>query len=220
MLNNNEFILDLIYPKTCGICGKICKETLCKKCEMRIESYKINHIKDCRETKKLYFDYCINLLKYENLIREKIIDYKFYEKSYLYSTFAKIMLKDKKICRFLKERYDIIIPVPMHKKKERIRGYNQTELIAIELSKMLEIPIDRRALIKAKNNIVQSTLTKTERIKNVRNVFEIKDNKEILGKNIIIFDDIYTTGSTINECSRILKNAGAKEIVAVTLAKD
>lgn len=216
----NEFILDLLYPKTCGICNKICKETLCKKCELVLEKYKIDLIKDCKLIKNLHFDYCINLLKYENLIREKIIDYKFNEQAYLYMTFAKIMLKDKKICRFLKERYDIIIPVPMHKQKEKLRGYNQAELITKEVSKKLNIVTYEECLIKVKNNLVQSTLNKTERIKNVRNVFEIKEENKIIGKNIILFDDIYTTGSTVNECSRLLKKSGAKNIVAITLAKD
>lgn len=216
----NEFILDLLYPKTCGICNKICKEALCKKCELVLEKYKIDLIKDCKLIKNLHFDYCINLLKYENLIREKIIDYKFNEQAYLYMTFAKIMLKDKKICRFLKERYDIIIPVPMHKQKEKLRGYNQAELITKEVSKKLNIVTYEECLIKAKNNLVQSTLNKTERIKNVRNAFEIKEENKIIGKNIILFDDIYTTGSTVNECSRLLKKSGAKNIVAITLAKD
>ena len=212
-----EKILNLIYPNVCGICDKICIDSLCKKCELNIKKYRIDSIKKCN---KEWFDYCINILKYENIIREKIIDYKFNEKSYLYKTFAKIMLKDEKICRFLKEQYDIIIPVPMHKIKKALRGYNQTELIANELSNNLNIEIDLKSFVKIKNNETQSTLTKTKRIENVKNTYQVLNIEKIKNKNIILFDDIYTTGSTLNECSKVLRRAGAKSIVALALAKD
>ncbi len=215
-----ESILNLIYPKVCGICEKICKEALCKKCEVALEKYKIDNIKNCTNNKKVHFDYCINMLKYESIIREKIIDFKFNEKTYLYKTFAKIMLKDEKICRFLQKQYDIIIPVPMHKYKRRLRGYNQTELIAKELAQNLRIPIDTKSFAKIKCTETQSTLTKSKRNENVKGAYEVLEENNIIDKNIILFDDIYTTGSTLNECSKILKKAGARSIIALTLAKD
>ena len=215
-----EIILNLIYPNVCGICDKICKESLCKKCELKLEAYKIACLKNYKNAEKVYFDYCINMLKYESIIREKIIDYKFNERTYLYKTFAKIILKDEKICRFLKERCDIIIPIPMHKYKKRLRGYNQTELIAKELSNTLKIPINTKILIKKKNNKTQSTLTKSERTKNVKGAFEALDIENIKNKEILLFDDIYTTGNTLNECSKILKKVGAKSVITLTLAKD
>ncbi len=82
------------------------------------------------------FDYLYSALKYENEVREKIIKYKFNENSYLYKTFAKIIIKDKKVYGFLK-LYDIIIPVPMNKLKN-LRGYNQAELVANEIAKHME----------------------------------------------------------------------------------
>ena len=215
-----KIILNLIYPNICGICEKICKESLCKKCELVLEKYKISNIKKCTKNKKVHFDYCINMLKYESIIREKIIDFKFYEKTYLYKTFAKIMLKDEKICRFLQKQYDIIIPVPMYKNKKNLRGYNQTELIAKELSKNLGIPIVAKSFAKVKNTETQSTLTKSKRIENVKGAYEVLEGNNIIGKNIILFYDIYTTGSTVNECSKVLKKAGAKNIAVLALAKD
>lgn len=214
-----EYFLNLIFPNVCGFCEKINKNSLCKSCELSLAKYGLNCIKDYRQDKVKYFDYLYCALKYENIVRKKIISYKFGEKSYLYKTFAKIILKNKKLYRFF-NLYDIIIPVPMHKSKKSVRGYNQTELIAKEITKLANIKCNIKCLVKIKNTHVQSTLNKTERIKNVKDVFYINNAEEIKGKKVVLLDDIYTTGSTINECSKMLKQAGAKEIFVLTIAKD
>ena len=211
-----ENFLNLIFPEVCGFCDKTNKNNLCKACELSLSKYQINCI---TKTKGKYFDYLFSALKYENAVREKIIKYKFNEKSYLYKTFAKIIIKNKKIYRFLK-LYDIIISVPMHKHKKSVRGYNQSELIAREIAKQMELKFEKDILVKQRKTEVQSTLTKTQRIKNVKGVFFITDFTKVRGKKVILVDDIYTTGSTVNECSKVLKRAGAKEICVVTIAKD
>ena len=101
-------LLDLIYPPVCGICGSINKKHLCKKCELKIKQYEINRIEDYRNDKTKYFDYQIKTFKYQDIIRNKIIDYKFNEKAYLYSTFEKMLTKNEKTYSFLK-KYDIIL---------------------------------------------------------------------------------------------------------------
>lgn len=213
MLNN---ILELIYPNVCGICGEICKDSLCKKCENAIEKYKIDLIS---KNKKMYFCESMHIFKYDDIIRQKIIEYKFQDEAYLYKTFAKIILKNKKVCGFL-EKYDIMIPVPIHKKRRLKRGYNQAELIAKEICKNLNLELKNNVLIKQKNIVAQSELNKNERMQNIKNAFGIKNANEIKNKNIILFDDIYTTGSTVNECSRILKKVGVNQIGILTIAKD
>ena len=213
MLNN---ILELIYPNVCGICGKICKESLCKRCAIEIKKYEINLV---NKNKKMYFNESMHIFKYNEMIRQRLIEYKFQDKSYMYKTFAKIILKNKKVCGFL-EKYDIIIPVPIHKKRRLKRGYNQTELIAKEICKNISLELKTDVLIKQKNIKAQSELNKNERKQNIKNAFEIKNINEIIDKKILLFDDIYTTGSTVNECSKILKKAGAKQIGVVTIAKD
>lgn len=212
-------LLDLIYPPVCGICDKINKKNLCKKCELKIKKYEINKIEDCRKDKLKYFDYQIKMFRYENIIREKIIDYKFNEKAYLYKTFEKMILKTKKTYSFLK-KYDIILYVPMFKKHKLIRGYNQSELIARKISDTLGITLEKNNLTKVINTKKQSTLTKSERERNVKNAFKLKNPEKIKDKKVILFDDIYTTGSTVNECSKILKKAGATEIAILTIAVD
>ena len=209
-------LLDIIYPPVCGICDKINKKSLCKKCEIKIKPYQINEIK---KIKNKSFDYQIKILKYENIIRDKIINYKFNEKAYLYKTFAKIILKNKKIYGFLK-KYDIIMCVPMHIKKKMLRGYNQSELIAKELAKKLQIEKQFNNLVKIKDTKKQSTLTKEQRKINLKNAFQIKNSEKVKNKKVILFDDIYTTGSTVEECSKVLKRVGVSSIAVVTLAID
>src|SRR5574344_2076428 len=117
-INIFEKILNLIYPPKCGICGKI-GSYLCKECFIKLEKYEIKN----NEYDDIYFIY-----RYENIIRDLIIKYKFKDASYLYMTFSNSILKNKKICNFIKS-YDIIIPVPLHKNRKIERGYNQAELI-------------------------------------------------------------------------------------------
>ena len=214
-----EKILDLIFPPVCGICNKEINTYLCGKCEKEIN--KITCVGENRYDNK-YFSTHMYLFKYEGIIRNKIISYKFNDKPYLYKTFCEIFVKNKKVCEFLK-KYDIIISVPMYKKKKNQRGYNQSELIAKEIAKKTEnIEYRNDILLKIKNTARQSSLNKEQRKENIKNAYLIKSsNKEyILNKNILIFDDIYTTGSTANECAKMLKEAGAKDVGILTIARD
>ena len=212
-------ILNLIFPNVCGFCNKINENSLCIDCEKMLSKYKLERIKDCKEDKTKYFDFSYCALKYEGIVREKIISYKFGEKSYLYKTFAKIIINNKKIYDILK-LYDIILPVPMHKSKESVRGYNQSALLAMEIANSIGIKFKDGVLVKIKDTNIQSSLTKKERHKNLNGAFKVKDKGKIINKKVVLVDDIYTTGSTVNECSKVLKNAGAKEILVVTIAKD
>ena len=129
------------------------------------------------------------------------------------------MLKNEKFCNFLRS-CDIIIPVPISKKRNKQRGYNQSLLIARELSKKANIELVNNCLYKTKNVIEQSKLSKEERIENIQDVYEIKRQGKLANKKILLVDDIFTTGSTANECCKMLNKANAKEIYVLTIAKD
>ena len=227
----------MIYPPKCGICGKLDKNFLCKKCEIMLKKELKNQTKDNNNFKnnvnldeqprffieeknnQQYFIQHIYFFKYEGIIRKIILDYKFNEKSYLYKTIVNFLLKDKKIFEILKF-YDIIIPVPTSKKRKRERGYNQSLLIAREISNLTGIPYTDNCLFKIKNIIEQSKLNKEDRMQNVQGVYELKNKKILENKNILLIDDIYTTGSTVKECCKTLKLAEIKEIGVLTIAKD
>lgn len=202
--------LDFLFPPACGVCEKIGEGYLCKNCYQELQKYRI---KTNIRTERFH------LLKYEGIIREKMIAYKFGDKSYLYNLFYKILIDDKSACEFLKS-YDIIIPVPIHKKRKWQRGYNQSELIARKISSELKIPIVTDVLKKQINTLPQSTLDKMDRAKNAQNVYNVENRLKILNKKVLIFDDIYTTGATAQECKKVLKIAGANKVGVMTIAKD
>lgn len=199
-----NYIINLIYPNVCGICDKISKDDLCKKCEIQLNNIaKINVdiYKNKNFSKHLY------IFKYEGIIKERLINFKFNDKIYIYKAFVNFIIKNKKICRFLKN-YDIIIPVPIHYRRKIKRGYNQSALIAKEISKNYNsIKYINDVLLKQKNNKPQSTKNKKEREKNVIGAYYIKNEYKIYNKKILLLDDIYTTGSTVNECAKALKQA-------------
>lgn len=219
LLNN---VLFLVFPPVCGICEKTGKSYLCDSCRKNLQNSNIylnkkdNYIQDNAK----YFDFHYYLFSYESSIREKIIQYKFQNKAYLSNTFFEFFIKNEKLCRFLKMYYDIIIPVPMSRKKLAQRGYNQSELIASKISRYSKIQLQKDIIIKVKENKTQSTLNKIQRLENIKNVYKIKNKQKIKAKNILLFDDIYTTGATVNECAKILKQAGAKTVNVLTIAKD
>lgn len=133
--------------------------------------------------------------------------------------FAEMILSNNQTCKVLSQ-YEIITSVPISKKRKKERGYNQSELIAKEISKKLNIKYEKNVLYKVKNTVAQSKLNKRQREENARGVYEIRNKKEINKKKILLIDDIYTTGSTVNECSRVLQKIYPQKIGIFTIAKD
>ncbi len=222
-----EFVLNFLFPPVCGICGEINKNWLCEECKTKLKKLEINgYIKSKRLLKQnymgieeIYIDEFFYLFEYKKIIRKLLLRYKFGGKPYLSNMFTNIILNNKKIGKIF-ENYDIIIPVPMDVKKKNERGYNQTELILNLISKKRRIIIENKILYKIKNTKTQSTLSLKERYRNIKNVFLVKNTYKIKDKKIIVFDDIYTTGATANEISKILKQAGAKKVLVLVIAKD
>lgn len=219
-MNFLESVLKYLFPPICGMCGQI-GVYLCPKCKRQIEysNLFLNQNKDYTNNYERYFDYHYYLFSYTGLIREKIIQYKFYNQPYLADMFSEFFVKNEKLCGFLKN-YDIIVPVPISRQRVAMRGYNQSELIVGKMSKSQGIKSEKNVLVKIKENKTQSLLDKTQRIENVKNVYKIQNGQKIKEKNILLFDDIYTTGSTANECAKVLKYAGASSVGILTIAKD
>jgi len=221
-MNLLEIVLNFFYPNTCAICEKICDTPICNDCMHRINKNLISGRKVYIQTKERYFDEHIYLFRYRDIIRDLIIKYKFNEKSYLYKAFSYMILKNQKIMKYIK-KYDIIICVPIHKKRKKCRGYNQSELIIEDVCKNDKtLKYVKDLLIKTKNIKPQSSLNKEDRILNISNVYKIDINKKeiIKDRKILIFDDIFTTGSTANECAKILKKYDAEKVGILTIARD
>lgn len=211
-------LLNLIYPPTCGICGKLNSNFLCNKCQKQLDLHSKFEIEKKQNT-NYYFQEHLYIFEYEGMIRKVILNYKFNDKSYLYKTIVKFLLKNEKFFPILKS-YDTMIPVPISRKRRKERGYNQSELIAKEIAQNLSIEYNNQTLLKTKNVIEQSKLNKEERQKNIQGIYELHNQKLLQDKRILLIDDIYTTGSTVNECSKILQQAKPKKIDVLTVAKD
>lgn len=220
ILKIQEKILNLIYPQTCGICGKINENSLCKKCEIKLNKQAENRIiKEGTEIEDKYFNELMYIFRYEGQIRKLIIDYKFNDKAYLYKMFVNFLLKNKKIFENIKN-YDTIIPVPISKKRKNERGYNQSLLISRNIAEKTNLKLMNNCLIKNKNIIEQSKLNKEDRLQNIQGVYDLKNKKLLENRKILLIDDIYTTGSTANECSKTLRAANPDKVGILVLAKD
>ena len=121
---------------------------------------------------------------------------------------------------FLKEcQVDLIVPVPLHPKRLRWRGFNQSLLLARQVHRLYELPLDPFVLYRDRETAPQTELTEDERRKNVRGAFAIHPGKSLKEKCVLLVDDVYTSGATVNECSRALVRGGAKAVYVLTLAR-
>lgn len=218
-MNLLDTALDFIFPPICGFCGKYGEGYLCTSCKevitcshMYCNQFNLHNSSD-------FLEEHFYLFSYTEPIREKILQYKFNDKAYLVNTIYEFFMNNEKLYRFLK-KYDIIIPIPISSARKRERGYNQSELLARKVSKMAGILLETQVLKKEKHNQPQSSLNKEQRKENVKNVYKVKNELKIQNKKILLLDDIYTTGSTANECARMLTIAGGKAVGILTIAYD
>jgi ComF family protein len=114
---------------------------------------------------------------------------------------------------------DLIVPVPLHPKRLRWRGFNQSVLLAREVSRAYDLPMNPFILVREKETSPQTQLSEEERRKNVRRAFSVRSAESLDGKAVLLVDDVYTSGATVNECSRILVQSGAREVYVLTLAR-
>lgn len=222
-------LIIFIYPAKCRYCSEnldpddgyyICRscwqkskfieKPFCEVCGHPMDANmalpdKIVSCNNCPES--LWFRKARAICDYNSAIGEAIRLLKYNSKEVMAKPLAKLMFES--MPKLLPgEGYDYIIPVPLHKKRQRKRGYNQMELIGKWLSRTTGIPIESHSLIKKKNNQSQTKLGPKERIENVRDAFDISDPSTIIGKKILLIDDVMTTGATANECARILAKKG------------
>ncbi|OIO78901.1 MAG: hypothetical protein COW11_05885 [Candidatus Omnitrophica bacterium CG12_big_fil_rev_8_21_14_0_65_43_15] len=210
-------IVNLLYPALCETCQeKIDTESnagaLCKNCLAKLKTLKpqpgtqYSNIKVWAACEyKGIAKNCIHLFKYNNRQR-------------LSGPLAGLM-SDLANKNPFGEKFDLIIPIPLHRSKMRERGFNQAELLAKNMAKSINAPVCVNALKKTKATISQAGLSKTKRFTNLRGTFKITDSDVIYGKDILLVDDVCTTGSTINEAAKVLLKSGAKSVKALVLAK-
>lgn len=234
-----NFIISVFFPKVCSCCGKklpfnydenicvSCKENLplnngliCSKCSLPLQDggAKCN---DCKTNKNIFFDWLLSPYIYRDNISLLIKKFKYNKKTYLAKDLSYEIIKLIRE-KNLDKQIDIIVPLPLHFFKKFKRGFNQSELIAKEIAKNIKKPIHSKLLVRKKYTLPLFKLNREERAKNLENVFAFnKKFKNIIkSKNILLVDDIATTCTSANICSKELKSAGAKKVFVVTIARD
>ncbi len=194
--------LDIVTPPWCEICGKHDVDGVCTMCATNPPRYGK-----------------LRTVAFYDAILQKIIHlYKFEKRRTLAKHLSYIMVKHRpKDCDF--NEYDYILPIPLHKNRLRERGFNQSALIAQGISNEVGIDICTNALVRNKNTSPQSSLTRDARQTNIVGAFGIKNRNLIKGKRILILDDVFTTGATVNEAVNMLWNEDPVEIDVLTLAR-
>ncbi len=208
-----ERILDLLYPTKCCFCHKLTEgEKVCQKCMEKLPYTGSNARQNCFAN----ISGCVSPLYYDADVKESVLRYKFGSVTSYASVYGDF------IAKCVDENHitcDIITWVPLSRIRRWKRGYNQAELIALDLSARLRLP-SAALLRKIRNNPAQSgTGNAAKRKANVQGVYKTIDNELILNKKVLLVDDVVTTGATLSECARMLKQAGCKEVYAATLAR-
>jgi len=214
------FLKDLLFPKFCLGCNKE-GVFLCQDCRHLLDILEVDFSEKNKSLDGLYF-----ALSYkENKLCQKLI-HNFKYPPYLKSL-APVMA-DILIEHFIKTgkntneiwENSVLIPIPLYPKKLAERGYNQSEELAKELSPILKVPVLADVLIKTKDTKSQIGLSKAEREKNLLDAFLTKNPEKLRGKKIFLVDDVYTTGSTMQECAKVLKESGIKFVSGITIARE
>ncbi|HDS08986.1 MAG TPA: ComF family protein [Firmicutes bacterium] len=210
--------------KVCFAClNRVSKFTsaVCRKCGRPEEGYSFKTEGICRSciVKKYNYSELYAFGPYSGILKDILIKFKFKNRSELSELLTGFLLSDPRFLHFI-EGFNIFIPVPLSAKRLNYRGYNQVYLILRRLkSRFADITVLRNAVIRVRETEFQKNLKRTERKKNIINAFKVRNPGLIAGKRVIVFDDIYTTGATVNEVSRLLKAAGALEVKVAVIAR-
>ena len=221
-----QAFLDFIYPPVCLVCGNRFEQGkwLCPDCWEEIQGsakpglyfpemdFHFLHEKGFFESVYVFWDFdalletCIHKIKYEGM-------------KHLGSAFGERIGLFLSTLGFAFGEWDALVPIPLHRVRERERGYNQSEWIAKGISRIGEIPVCTDWIFRKRATQSQTGLSRKERLENVRNAFALKKSASVKGKSILLVDDVVTTGATMNACAKVLKEKGAERIVGIALAR-
>lgn len=224
--------LDLLYPKKCMNCEKIlgaweglvcenCKvslpyigEDFCLKCGKHLEDKTGELCGDCEKRNHLFVQNR-GVFRYDNRMKRMIYRFKYKNQRY-YSEFFADEIFRKFGGQIMRWQVDGMIPIPLHKSRQRVRGFNQAEEILKNVSCRLKIPMYNHLVIREKKTLPQKILNEKGREKNLKNAFKMVDNGVKL-KGVLLLDDIYTTGSTLDALAKTLLEAGVERVYALCL---
>ncbi len=229
-MNLIKKILELIYPRTCCFCGKAymegiceeCREDIvdiqeprCKACGKPILSEEKEYCGDC-ERQPIYYEQGKNLWVHKGKVSWSIYQFKYHNRRIYGEVYARELFR--RYGAYIKAwGIDVIIPIPIHVKRRKKRGYNQAEIIAKELAKLTGLPIDLEAVKRIQDTRPQKELDHRERRRNLQKAFVLEKIAKV-PRRILLIDDIYTTGATINAVARLLNEKEGSKVWFLTIS--
>lgn len=218
-------LLDFLFPKRCVSCGAFGKY-ICNNCFSKIEFVEKPICPICQRQAiggkthpkcagKFRLDGLVVASRYKGPIKFAIRKVKYKWVYDIENILVDILASQ--IWKFDLPQNSILVPIPLHKNRKNWRGFNQAEILAKTLAKKFNVNCSD-SLIRIVETKTQVGLDKNERRKNVNGAFKVKENSKVSGKNIILIDDVYTSGATMMEAAKVLKRAGAKNIWAMAVA--
>ena len=231
-----EAAVSLLYPAVCTICGGNVKagEYLCNRCDAKAVRIAAPFCQKCSEPfegsitseftcancahRTIHFDAAVSAYRGRGVVREIIHEFKYGRQLHLRHLVARWLHAALDDERLRGRRFDIIVPVPLHSARQRERGFNQASLLAALLGAQTSIP-SKPLLDRIRYTNTQTALDRSERMENLHNAFRLRKNADVRGLRVLLIDDVLTTGSTLSECARVLKRAGALSVYAATVAR-
>lgn len=228
---------DLLYPRTCAGCDEPvrdgdrylcweCRSSLpviahpfCSICGNPLEG-RVDHGYICFlcAGERPHFDRARCASRFHGVLPKLAHDFKYHQAVWLQEDLAEILEACWKT-HFADEVVDVVAPVPLYHVRERTRGYNQAALLAAGLAKRLKVPYRGRLLRRTRDTETQTHLTAPQRASNVQSAFRTGLAATVKGRRVLLVDDVMTTGATVNECAKALKQAGAAGVLVLTLAR-
>jgi ComF family protein len=230
--------LGFVYPEACQICGveratsaegfvcprcwsqiRFIQPPFCTRCGLPSEGDVTTPFEcaNCR-TMDLQFRSARSAVAARGMVLEAIHRYK-YQRALWFEPFLADLLIRQAEPELRREKWDWIVPVPLHSMKQREREFNQAERLAARLGEAANIPVHTRLLERIVPTRTQTRLAREERAANVRNAFILRNGQRLRGKRIVLLDDVFTTGATTNACAKVLRKAGVAEVCVWTVAR-
>src|SRR5438309_9855105 len=231
-----EAAVSLLSPPICTLCGGKIRagEYLCEQCEAKAMRIVAPFCQQCSEPfdgaiatvftcancahRTIYFDAAVSAYRGRGIVRQIIHEFKYGRQIHLRHLVACWLYAALDDERLRVSRFDIIVPVPLHATRQRERGFNQASLLAALLSAQTSIS-SKPVLERIRYTTTQTALDRSERMENLHNAFRLRKNADVRGLRVLLIDDVLTTGSTLSECARVLKRAGALSVHAATAAR-
>jgi len=234
-----EAVLDMIYPRTCAACGRhlgepeyphLCGECLvkirwiddaCERCGLPLGPHAERHdgrwCPSCR-TLTLGFHRCLAAAVYEEPVKGVVLGLKYGRRMHLRSTLGELVARRLRRSLVDQAPPDCIVPVPLHRKRRRERGFDQAELLAEYVASAAGLPLVG-ALTRLRYTGAQAALSRTARFENLRGAFECSRPKAVAGRRVLLVDDVMTTGATASAAARALREGGAAHVTAAVAAR-